>query len=209
MSRLKKLSIKLEEKNVDNFLVSSSKNIYYLTGFYPTTDSYLLYTKGDFILFTTSIDYQLANETIKEIKVQETPLEKSIEQTVAEEIKKLEGNLYFEFSKLTHDLYTRFFKNKKNLQLLNGDEIINSLRIIKETSEIELIKKAVAIGETGLKTAYESIKEGKSEIEVAAEAEYKMRKMGAEGFAFDTIIISGERTSQPHAKTSKIGRAHV
>ncbi len=37
-----------------------------------------------------------------------------------------------------------------------------------------------------------------TEIEVAAELEYSMRKLGADGPAFDTIAVSGRASSVPH-----------
>lgn len=38
------------------------------------------------------------------------------------------------------------------------------------------------------------------ELEVAAEVEYQMRKRGASGSAFDTIVASGRRSARPHAR---------
>jgi Xaa-Pro aminopeptidase len=40
------------------------------------------------------------------------------------------------------------------------------------------------------------------ESEVAAELDYQMRRLGAEGPAFETIVASGERTAWPHADAS-------
>jgi len=65
-----------------------------------------------------------------------------------------------------------------------------------------MIEKACKIGDIGFKTIYESIEEGMTEVELAAEAEYAMRKVGAEGTSFPTIVATGERSAFPHAKTS-------
>jgi Xaa-Pro aminopeptidase len=40
------------------------------------------------------------------------------------------------------------------------------------------------------------------ESEVAAELEYRMRREGATGFAFETIVASGPRSSLPHGRAS-------
>ena len=41
---------------------------------------------------------------------------------------------------------------------------------------------------------------GVSECDLAAEIEYLMRKRGAEGAAFETIVASGPRAALPHAR---------
>jgi Xaa-Pro aminopeptidase len=44
------------------------------------------------------------------------------------------------------------------------------------------------------------LKPGVRENEIAAEAEYQMRKRGASGPAFETIVAFGERSALPHAR---------
>ena len=43
-----------------------------------------------------------------------------------------------------------------------------------------------------------------TEIEVAAELEYFMRKSGADGFAFETIAVSGVSSSLPHGTPKNV-----
>jgi Xaa-Pro aminopeptidase len=44
------------------------------------------------------------------------------------------------------------------------------------------------------------IRPGVTEMELAAELDHQMRKLGAEGSSFETIVASGERTAFPHAE---------
>jgi len=46
------------------------------------------------------------------------------------------------------------------------------------------------------------IKIGVTELEIAAELEYQMRKRGGEGTSFETIVVSGHKSSMPHGKPS-------
>ena len=41
-----------------------------------------------------------------------------------------------------------------------------------------------------------------TEKELAAEAEYAMRKAGSDGTSFNTIVASGEKSAYPHSITS-------
>lgn len=71
-------------------------------------------------------------------------------------------------------------------------------RRIKTASEIEKIKKAQSITDKAFSHILTFMNEGRTEIEVAAELEYFMRKNGASGLAFDTIAVSGKNSSLPH-----------
>ncbi len=79
---------------------------------------------------------------------------------------------------------------------------LDSLRTIKDESEIELIKKAVSISDQAFAEVISVIKAGMTEMEVAAELEYRMRKLGSERPAFATIVASGVRGSLPHGTAS-------
>ncbi|HEV2490163.1 MAG TPA: M24 family metallopeptidase [Candidatus Acidoferrales bacterium] len=47
------------------------------------------------------------------------------------------------------------------------------------------------------------VKPGVLESDLAAEIEYRMRRKGADGPAFDTIVASGVRSAWPHARASR------
>ncbi|TNJ66955.1 aminopeptidase P family protein [Paenibacillus hemerocallicola] len=86
------------------------------------------------------------------------------------------------------------------------------LRAIKSENEIRVIEYAYFIAEKGLQAAIRSIAEGKSEREIAAEAEYTMRRLGSEGMGIDTIVASGVHNTYPVlARTThrKIGQGDL
>jgi len=78
-------------------------------------------------------------------------------------------------------------------------ELIWDLREIKTKKEIGWLRKSAAIAQRGMKRAEELIEEGRSELEIAAEVEYEMRKSGSEGAPFNTIVASGKNSWLPHA----------
>ena len=79
-----------------------------------------------------------------------------------------------------------------------GDRI-DRLRRIKTPEEQELLQKAEAIGDAAFAELLKILKPGMTELEAAAELEYQMKKHGAAGFSFDTIMASGANSSMPHA----------
>lgn len=81
--------------------------------------------------------------------------------------------------------------------LIDIEQETNQLRAIKSENEIRVIEYAYSIAEKGLQAAIQSISEGKSEREIAAEAEYTMRRLGSEGMGIDTIVASGKEHTYP------------
>ena len=81
-------------------------------------------------------------------------------------------------------------------------QAVLELRSVKETKEIEAIKRAQTITDDAFSHIIEFIKPGLTEREVAAEIDYFMRKKGADGCAFDTIVVSGPNGSMPHGVPS-------
>lgn len=77
------------------------------------------------------------------------------------------------------------------------------LRRIKTPEELEYLRRAEAIGDEAFQALLPLLKPGMTELEAAAELEYQMKKRGAEGFSFDTIMASGIHSSMPHAIPSE------
>jgi len=70
----------------------------------------------------------------------------------------------------------------------------------KDEEEIEQIRKAVDVGSKAFSEALRHVRLGISELEVAAEIEYRMKLYGAERPAFETIVAFGSRAALPHAR---------
>lgn len=81
-------------------------------------------------------------------------------------------------------------------------ESIRELRMKKEHHEIALMRQAVQIAEESLEATLPTIRAGVSEMEVAAQLEYEMRRRGSEGTPFGTIVASGYRGALPHGRAS-------
>lgn len=72
----------------------------------------------------------------------------------------------------------------------------------KTLQEVESIKKSCAISEQVYEYILGFIQPGMTELDVAAELEYKARKLGSEGTAFDTIVTAGPRIPIIHGQPS-------
>ncbi len=89
------------------------------------------------------------------------------------------------------DVFSAFNDALPEAKWVDVENAICDLRAQKSKSEIEVIRHAYRIAEIGLQAALDTIKEGTTEREIAAEIESAMRRAGAEGTGIDTIVASG------------------
>lgn len=89
--------------------------------------------------------------------------------------------------------------------------MVDDLREIKDAADIETIIKAQRIAEAAFRHVLTLINPEMTEIELAAELEYHMRRAGSEEPAFPTIAISGASTSLPHGEPQnrKLSRGFI
>ena len=75
--------------------------------------------------------------------------------------------------------------------------------MVKDESEVELMRRASAIAATGIETATRCLRPGITENEVGAEIEYAMRKAGGSGVATPVFVNSGIRSGWLHGTASQ------
>jgi Xaa-Pro aminopeptidase len=87
-------------------------------------------------------------------------------------------------------------------------EGLDRLRWQKDADEVAAIRRAAAIADAAFLEVLPLLRPGTTERQVAAALEYAMRRGGADGVAFDTIVASGPRAALPHARATDrpIGR---
>ena len=87
----------------------------------------------------------------------------------------------------------------KRIKPVSG--LVWTLRWCKDAQEIRAIRKAVRIAQEGFRQMLSAGAKGwagRSEREVAAQLDHRMRLAGADRPAFDTIVAAGPGASQPH-----------
>ncbi len=90
------------------------------------------------------------------------------------------------------------FEEKLNAKLVPFHQKIYSFRSVKESWELERMRKAQEITDLAFSEMLAKIKPGLTEKQLQAELVYSLLKNGADGMAFEPIVISGPNTSMPH-----------
>jgi Xaa-Pro aminopeptidase len=76
------------------------------------------------------------------------------------------------------------------------------MREVKDEAELEVMRESARIGSEVMTEVLKLARPGVSELDLSAEVDYRMRRKGASGPSFDTIIASGTRSALPHAHPS-------
>jgi Xaa-Pro dipeptidase len=87
-------------------------------------------------------------------------------------------------------------------RVVQAAPVLSRLRMLKEQAEIECLRIAARIADEGMAAAVRAIRPGVRETDVAGEAEYAMRRAGAEGWASATYVASGWRSAMAHGPAS-------
>jgi Xaa-Pro aminopeptidase len=93
----------------------------------------------------------------------------------------------------------------KDIEVIDTDVLsnaVNALRMVKDESELECIRKAQEIAETAFESILSFIHEGVTEREIALELNRLMFEYGEEDLSFETIALAGANTSMPHGVPS-------
>ncbi|MEM2356086.1 MAG: aminopeptidase P family protein, partial [Candidatus Bathyarchaeia archaeon] len=165
---------------------------------FPGASCLLFPRDGENMLYVYGVNYEQAKAEGKGFHVELVKRDENLMAKVAAKaldfgIKKLA------FDTLTVENYRSLAKGLRGKAKLKPmGKLVWELRKVKDSGEIELMRKAGELVCEGMKAAYETVKPGVREYEVAAEIEYAMRRKGSWGTAFDTIVASGARSAFPH-----------
>lgn len=181
----------------DAALITSPHNMRYYSGFSGGEGYVLAVPGGGHVLVDSRYTLAAEEEARGGFEVHEfsaaNPLHKLLKGLLKENNI---GALGFEEDFMTVSEYNRLAESFPGLVPAAAE--INRPRMIKTDEEVSLIARAEQIGVDAFKNALKYVREGVSELELAAELEYHMKSVGAENTSFDTIVLFGERSALPH-----------
>lgn len=187
---------------LDGVLITDPKHVYYLTGFASNPHERflgLVLVQGEEpTLIVPSLDEEAATaaSTVKNIVThQDTDnpyviLKKYLPRTM--------NNFGIEKDHLSLSRYEELVHYAEAKNFVDIGPLLRELRVRKAPHEVERMKVAANLIEEVLRRGLTHVKEGVTEVELVAEMEYQMKKLGASGPSFDTMVLSGPNTALPH-----------
>lgn len=192
----------LEKQQLDAMIVVSPSNRRYLS--YFTGSAGALYISKQRQALLTDFRYiEQANDQCPDYEILNHQ-EKGM-LPLLKELMDADGvsTVAIESDGVTYAQYQQYAATFKDIKIKGTQAIVEGLRQVKDEDEIKNLRRAEAIGDIAFTHIINFIKEkhlsGVTEKQIALELEMTMRKRGASGTSFSSIVASGAKSSLPHA----------
>lgn len=202
-NRLAKLKSDLLKSRLDGLIVTSTSNITYLTGF----ANFSIVEREAFLLVSDEGDYVLTDgrysEAVKKV-IKHFKLIEISAGSFEKIFKKLLGEHHISKVGIEEDNLTvlEYKKLASFCDQLKHFDIHHHCRLVKDATEVALIKKACQIGDKAFEFILPKIKPGVTEKEIALEIEFYIKGEGAD-ISFSPIVAFSENSSVPHHQTGE------
>lgn len=187
-------------------IVTDLVNVRYLTGFSGSAALLAVLPEG-MVLVT---DGRYKEQAAAELQASGAEADLHIGRTTEEQRTHLAGavsgldKLALEAENVTWARKTAFDDEWfPDAAMISTDGLVAGLRESKDDGELARVEAACAIADAALAAVRHRLAERPTEAEVALELEWQMRRLGAEGPSFDTIVASGANGSRPHHRAGQ------
>jgi Xaa-Pro aminopeptidase len=190
---------------VDALLVTDLVNVRYLTGFTGSNAALLVHVDGDGASrFCTDGRYR--TQAAAEVPDLELVIDRASALELAKQAPTLRvERLGFESDAVTVDAHDALAEAADGVPLHRAPGLVQRLRAVKDAGEVEALRRACAVGDAALADllAAGGLRPGRTEREVALDLEDRMRRHGAAGSAFETILAAGPNSAVPHHRPTE------
>jgi len=199
--RVARLREILGQQSLDALVVSASSNIRWLSGF-TGSSGLLVVTCDDMVLIT---DGRYTDQAAEQLAAVGAPARLEITATaqceIVQAITASASTVGLEADHITWSTHQRYANEWfADRQLTPTVGLIEKLRRRKDDAEIARIQRAASIADASLNAVRSRLNDSPTESEFAGELDAMMRKLGASGNSFETIVASGPNGAKPHAR---------
>lgn len=197
MENGRKLFAKIREKGYDGAILYDGISRRWATGF-AFDDGFVLVTERDTLMVTDSRFIEAARKQsapdVRPVRADSPLVERVYEEIRAQGL----TSLCFDGCRTTLQQFKNLKERTEGVRISDEPGLCEELRRVKNDREIQAVRTAQSITDAAFTHICGRLHPGMTELEVAAELEYFMRKNGADGIAFETIVVSGRNSSLPH-----------
>lgn len=203
--RLASLIEWLKKEDIDFAFITSTENIFYLSGFYSEPHERLLslvvFQASDPILICPAMEQQDAKRAGWDYEMIgysdiDQPWE-LLKTAVAKRIQSVK-QIAIEREHLNVERYEILIHSFLQASFVSIEEKLRSLRLIKDKQEQKKLAEACQLADVAVETGVQEIREGKTELEILAAIEYSLKKQGVQQMAFSTMVLTGKNAASPH-----------
>ena len=210
MSNIDRILQALSDKEYGAILITDPANRLFATGF-RSSDGALLITEYEAFFYTDSRYTEAASSAVTDAVVKQV----TTDSTYSAQIKSVLdeygiSSVGFEDTSITYSEYLNW-QDKTERELIPTKKLLSELREVKSADDLDQMKKAQRISEKSFEEILPLVSTEITEKELATELLMRFLKNGADDKAFDTIVISGKKSSMPHGvpEDIKIGKGFL
>lgn len=197
-ARIAALRKKLQETELDAFLVSQPENRRYLSGFTGSA-GYLIVTPREALLLVDFRYTEQAGQQAPHCEVQR--ITGRLDEDLPALLERLGGKRWgFESAHITvalHDKVRPVF-DQAGITLQGVEGAVEDIRAAKDEGEQQALRKAIRLTDEAFGHFLAWVRPGVTEQEAAWEIEKYIREHGGEGLSFPTIVGGGPNGAMPH-----------
>ena len=208
-ARVKRLRKAIKAEALDGLIVTNVPDVSYLTGF--TGDDSVLVVFGRKVVLVTDSRFvvQVARQCPGLTMLLRDGM--TMEQAVGQVLygksgskKDLQGLKIGIQSPFMSVAQLKSYKKYCGSVVKPVNQLVDQLRIVKDSKELQYIKKAVLIAGQSMAEAMDWVKPGITEKQLCAYLEYRMMINGADGPGFPSIVAFGGHASECHAQPGNL-----
>jgi len=189
----------------DTLTITHLPNILYLSGF--SGSNAVLLVLGDLTHLFTDGRYTIhAHQEAPQARVHivRTPLAQACGEFLRSRSPRKRLRVAFEAASLNVAEWERLKKAAgPRIEWKATTDLVEGVREVKSAEELNVMRCSAKLASEVIAEASDFVRPGVAELEVAAEIDYRLRRKGASGPSFETIVASGPRSALPHARPTE------
>lgn len=205
MDKIKYIKSFLQNENIDNAFITTPDNVFYVSNFASNPHERLLgvmvFKDAEPFLICPLMevpDAKSAGWIYDIIGYEDTEDSWEVFAQAVKSRSKQITSIAIEKSHLTVERLERLDELFTNVTFPRLDEQLNNMRVIKDEDELDNLRKAAELADYAIEIGCREIKEGRTELEILMAIEFELKKKGVQKMSFDTMVLSGPKTSSPH-----------
>ncbi|NRD76105.1 aminopeptidase P family protein [Bacillus sp. BRMEA1] len=203
--RLEKLQTWMRENEIDVSFLTSSENVFYLSGYYTNPHERLLalvvFQEKEPFLVCPGMEIHDAKRSGWDHEIigysdTENPWE-LVQQSIHKRNNKL-SKAAIEKEHMNVERFEQLSGLFPSASFVSAEEKLRLLRMIKNEKELKIIEEACALADYAVEFGCSEIKEGKTELDVLNALEYALKQKGVTEMSFATMVLTGANAASPH-----------
>lgn len=206
MKKVEVLQEALRGKKLDVCFIDNPQSVALLTGFQSEPHERILAAiltrTGKRYLFTPALEHTAALQAAPEWTTFSYTDEENPWQIIAERLRADRIPADYWAIEKEHLTVTRLEKLQSQFPdaqfHFDLSPVLAELALFKDDEELEKMRQAGYLADEALKIGARALREGITEVEVAAQIEYEMKRRGIREMSFDTMVLFGPNAALPH-----------